>query len=91
MVNVLGGGDGVALLTCKNLQNRAPGIEPPAASLTAGYVLQCSDLAAFTGHLSDTQTVYRELTRNVVAVACPPALGGTLIDTSGAGETPWGL
>ena len=82
---------GVALLTRKNLQNQVPGIESRTASIAAGYGLQRSDLAVFAGHLSDNQIVYRELTRNVVAVACPPALGGTLIDTSGAGETPWGL
>ena len=82
---------GVALLSREKLQNQVPGIEIPTVPFIAGYVLQCSDLAVFTGHLSENEIVYRELTRNVVAVACPPALGGTLIVTNGAGETPWGL
>ena len=89
MVNFLGAGG--ALRPRKKLQNQAPGIEPPAAFFRAGYVPQCSNSAGFAGHLSDNQIVYRELTRNMVAVACPPALGGTLIVTSGAGETLWGV
>ena len=82
---------GAALLPHKNLQNQVPGMESPTASFNAGYALQCSNSAVFAGHLSDNQIVYRELTRNMVAVACQPALGGTLIVTNGAGETLWGV
>ncbi len=80
----------VALLTPGMLTELVADFAIPGLPYIAGYTLQCNDLSNTIKYLQSRGILYRELTNDVVAVVCPPALGGILLFTSKGYALPWG-
>jgi hypothetical protein len=80
----------VVLLGRPAFEKCLPGVAIPGLPYIAGYVIRCGDLDACRVYLKRKEIVYRELTKDVVAVTVPAALGGCLLFSSGSGAMPWG-